>query len=62
MVEILELMILEHPKSYILYSLEDPKFKDMADVMVASQVLVPFTLGEYKDEVLCDVHYYKKCF
>lgn len=27
----------------------------MIDVIVISQVLISFILGEYKDEVLCDV-------
>jgi len=55
MVEKWRLPILEHPKPYILYSLEDPKFKDIAHVLVTHQVRVSFTIGEYKDEVLCDV-------
>ena len=55
MVEKWRLPVLEHPEPYILYSLEDPKFKDMGDVFVTKQVRVPFTFGEYEDEVLCDV-------
>jgi hypothetical protein len=55
MVEKWRLQVLEHPDPYILYSLEDPEFKDMADVLVTKQVRVPFKIGEYEDEVLCDV-------
>src|SRR3954462_1658999 len=55
MVEKLGLSVLEHPEPYILYSLEDPEFEDMADVLVTTQVRVSFTRGKYKDEVLCDV-------
>src|SRR3954468_4000432 len=55
MVEKLGLSVLEHPEPYILYSLEDPEFEDMADVLVTAQVRVSFTRGKYKDEVLCDV-------
>src|SRR3954468_13535310 len=55
MVEKLGLSNLEHPEPYILYSLEDPEFEDMADVLVTAQVRVSFTRGKYKDEVLCDV-------
>jgi hypothetical protein len=50
-----ELPILEHPKPYILYSLEDPEFKDMADILVTKQVRVSFILKEYEDVVLCNV-------
>lgn len=55
MVEKLRLPVLEHPEPYILYSLEDPEFKDMAEVLVTKQVRVKFILEEYEDEVLCDV-------
>jgi hypothetical protein len=55
MVEKWELPILEHPKPYILHSLEDPEFNDMVDVLVTKQVRVSFILGEYEDEILCDV-------
>jgi hypothetical protein len=55
MVEKWELPILEHPKPYMLYSLEDLEFKDMTNVLVTKQVRVSFILGEYEDEVLCDV-------
>src|SRR3954468_3162655 len=55
MVEKLGLSNLEHPEPYILYSLEDPEFEDMADVLVTTQVRVSFTRGKYKDEELCDV-------
>jgi hypothetical protein len=44
---------------YILYSLEDRKFKDMVDVLMTKQVRVSFTIGEYEDEVLCGVVAYK---
>lgn len=55
MVEKLKLPFLEHPTPYIIDSLEDPEFKDMGDLMVTKQVRVSFKLGEYEDEVLCDV-------
>src|SRR3954462_12376101 len=55
MVEKLGLSVLEHPEPYILYSLEDPEFEDMADVLVTAQVQVSLTRGNYKDEVLRDV-------
>lgn len=55
MVEKWRLPVLEHPDPYILYSLEDPEFKDMADVLVTKQVRMSFKIGEYEDEVLCDV-------
>lgn len=38
MVEKLGLPVLEHPYPYIFYSLEDPEFKDMADILVIKQV------------------------
>ncbi|AES75775.1 hypothetical protein MTR_6g059460 [Medicago truncatula] len=50
MVEKWRLPVLEHPDPYILFSLEDPEFKDMADVLVTKQVRVSFTIGEYEDE------------
>jgi len=31
----------------------------MADVLMTKQVRVSFTIGEYEDEVLCDVVPYK---
>lgn len=62
MVEKWELPILEHPKPYKLYSLEDPEFKDMVDVLVTKQVRVSFILGEYEDEVLCDVAFQNEGF
>jgi hypothetical protein len=55
MVEKWGLPVFEHPEPYILYSLEDPEFKDMADVLVTKQVRVSFTIGDYEDDVLCDV-------
>ncbi|AES75777.2 hypothetical protein MTR_6g059480 [Medicago truncatula] len=51
MVEKWRLPVLEHPDPYILYSLEDPEFKDMADVLVTKQVRVSVTIGEYEDEI-----------
>jgi len=55
MVEKFQLSVLEHSKPYILYSLENSEFKDMADVLVTKQVRVSFILGDIEDEVLCDV-------
>jgi hypothetical protein len=55
MVEKWGLPVFEHREPYILYSLEDPEFKVMADVLVTKQVRVSFTIGEYEDEVLCEV-------
>jgi hypothetical protein len=55
MVERWGLPVLDHPEPYILYSLEDPEFKDMADVLVTKQVRVSLTIGDYEDDVLCDV-------
>ncbi|KAK2367879.1 hypothetical protein QL285_081122 [Trifolium repens] len=49
------LSVIELRKPYVIASLEDPEFKDMPKYLVTKQVLVPFTIGEYKDEVLCDV-------
>jgi hypothetical protein len=47
--------VIELRKLYVIASLEDPEFKDMPNYLVTKQVRVPFTIGEYKDEVLCDV-------
>jgi len=55
MVEKWGFSILKHPKLYILYSLKDPEFKDMVDVLVTKQVRLSFILGEYEDGVICDV-------
>lgn len=55
MMEKLGLPVLEHPGPYILYSLENLEFKDMADIFVTKQVRISFMLEEYEGEVLCDV-------
>ena len=55
MIEKFQLSLVEYLESYILYSFEDPEFKDMVDVLMTKQVQVSFILGEYEDEVLFDV-------
>ncbi|XP_073061851.1 uncharacterized protein [Primulina eburnea] len=50
MVEKLGLPTLKHPRPYRLQWLND-----CAEVKVTKQVLVPFSIGKYVDEVLCDV-------
>ena len=50
LVEKLGLETLEHPKPYKLQWLNDAE-----EVRVKKQVLVPFSVKNYKDEVLCDV-------
>ena len=50
LVEKLNLPILKHPRSYKLQWLND-----CGEVKVNRQVLVSFSIGRYKDEVLCDV-------
>jgi hypothetical protein len=50
LVEKLNLPILKHPKPYKLQWLND-----CGEVKVNKQVLVSFSIGRYKDEVLCDV-------
>ncbi|XP_073300502.1 uncharacterized protein [Primulina huaijiensis] len=50
MVEKLGLPTLKHPQPYRLQWLND-----CAEVKVNKQVLVPFSIGKYVDEVLCDV-------
>jgi hypothetical protein len=50
LVEKLNLHTLQHPKSYKLQWLND-----CGEVKVTKQVLVSFSIGRYKDEVLCDV-------
>ena len=46
----LNLTTLKHPMPYRLQWLND-----CGEVKVSKQVLVPFSIGKYKDEVLCDV-------
>ncbi|KAH9763304.1 hypothetical protein KPL70_001120 [Citrus sinensis] len=46
----LNLKILKHPRPYKLHWLND-----CGEVKVNKQVLVPFSIRRYKDEVLCDV-------
>ena len=50
LVEKLNLPTLKHPRPYKLQWLND-----CGDVKVNRQVLVSFSVGRYKDEVLCDV-------
>jgi len=50
MVSKLNLATIIHPKSYTLQWL-----KRGNEVIVSKQTLVPFSIGEYQDEVLCDV-------
>ncbi|XP_074303261.1 uncharacterized protein LOC141637713 [Silene latifolia] len=50
MVEKLALVTMVHPKPYNLHWLDDG-----SKVKVTRQVRVGFTMGSYKDEVLCDV-------
>ncbi|KAL4347761.1 hypothetical protein GQ457_17G008560 [Hibiscus cannabinus] len=50
MVEKLGLKTTKHPNPYRLQWLNDG-----GEIKVNKQVLVPFTIGKYKDEVLCDV-------
>ncbi|KAL4313157.1 hypothetical protein GQ457_01G020360 [Hibiscus cannabinus] len=50
MVEKLGLKTTKHPNPYRLQWLNDG-----GEIEVTKQVLVPFTIGKYKDEVLCDV-------
>ena len=50
LVEKLNLPTLKHPRSYKLQWLND-----CGEVKVNKQVLVSFSIGRYKDEVLCDV-------
>ena len=50
LVEKLNLPTLKHPRLYKLQWLND-----CGEVKVNKQVLVSFSIGKYKDEVLCDV-------
>ena len=50
MVEKLGLITLKHPRPYKLQWMNDS-----GEARVTKQVLVPFRIGKYKDEVLCDV-------
>ncbi|GFS39345.1 hypothetical protein Acr_00g0062420 [Actinidia rufa] len=50
MVEKLGLTTLKHPRPYKLQWLNDS-----SEVRVTKQVVVPFRIGKYEDEVLCDV-------
>ncbi|XP_070052415.1 uncharacterized protein [Nicotiana tomentosiformis] len=50
MVEKLGLYFLKHPTPYKLHWLNDS-----GEVKVSKNVMVPFSIGKYSDEVLCDV-------
>ncbi|XP_057999160.1 uncharacterized protein LOC131177985 [Hevea brasiliensis] len=50
LVEKLNLPTLVHPHTYKLQWLNDD-----CDVKVTKQVVVPFSIGNYKDEVVCDI-------
>ncbi|XP_039063789.1 uncharacterized protein LOC120208638 [Hibiscus syriacus] len=50
MVDKLGLKMTKHPNPYKLQWLND-----VGELRVTKQVLVPFSIGKYKDEVLCDV-------
>ena len=50
MVEKLGLITLKHPRPYKLQWMNDS-----GEARVTKQVLVPFRIGKYEDEVLCDV-------
>jgi hypothetical protein len=50
LVEKLNLHTLKHPRAYKLQWLND-----CGEVKVNKQVLISFSIGKYKDEVLCDV-------
>ncbi|KAF7832551.1 hypothetical protein G2W53_014884 [Senna tora] len=50
MVDKLGLRILKHPQPYRLQWLNES-----GDLKVTKQVLISFSIGKYKDEVLCDV-------
>ena len=50
LVEKLNLSTLKHPRPYNLQWLNE-----CGEVKVTKQVLISFSIGKYKDEVLCDV-------
>ena len=50
MVTKMGLTVTKHPKPYPLQWLNDE-----GEMKVSSQVLVPFSIGKYEDEILCDV-------
>ena len=50
LVEKLNLPTMKHPRPYKLHWLND-----CGEVKINKQVLVSFSIGRYKDEVLCDV-------
>jgi len=50
MVSKLNLATISHPRPYTLQW-----HKKYNEVIVSKQTLVPFSIGEYQDEVLCDV-------
>ncbi|KAJ4708850.1 Transposon Ty3-I Gag-Pol polyprotein [Melia azedarach] len=50
LVDKLNLNIIKHPKPYKLQWLNE-----CGEIRVTKQVLIPFSIGKYEDEVLCDV-------
>ncbi|KAL4347658.1 hypothetical protein GQ457_17G010510 [Hibiscus cannabinus] len=50
MFERLDLKTMKHPNPYKLQWLNDGN-----ELNVTKQVLIPFSIGKYKDDVLCDV-------
>ncbi|KAL4369564.1 hypothetical protein GQ457_05G022430 [Hibiscus cannabinus] len=56
MVEKLGLTTTEHPNPYKLQWLNNGD-----EIKVTKQVVVPFSIGKYKDEVTCDVCYMDAC-
>ena len=50
LVEKLNLLTLKHPRPYKLQQLND-----CGEVKVNKQVIISFSIGRYKDEILCDV-------
>jgi len=49
-VEKLNVAMLPHPKPYKLHCLNED-----GDIIVKTQVKIQFSIGNYKDEVLCDI-------
>ena len=56
MVEKLNLAMLPHPKPYKLHCLNED-----GDFIVKNQVKIQFSIGNYNDEVLCDIVHMNNC-